>query len=193
MGRMFNLVAAALLALVASADAGPSAFGVVMNLKGGVTVKRGAAVTRVDIGSGLVDGDSIVVEKGAQLTVVDYVECQEISITGPASVDVSNKKGLSAQKGALTTGRKLPVCFEPGNVSAGGQAMGAFTMRGMDAVADLRKEAQENKATVSTLITIVMYDLDKGEVNRARPYYEQLLKQSPESGFVKELGKRFAQ
>lgn len=193
MGRMFNMVVAALVLLVTSADAGQSAFGVVMDLKGGVTVKRGGAVTRVDIGSGLVDGDSVVVEKGAQVTVVDYAECQETSITGPANVDVSNKKGLSAQKGALITGRKLPVCFEPEKVSAGGQAMGAFTMRSMDMVADLRKEAQDNKATVSTLITIVMYDLDKGEVTRARPYYEQLVKQAPESGFVKELGKRFTQ
>ncbi|MBI5179583.1 MAG: hypothetical protein HZA04_10045 [Nitrospinae bacterium] len=210
---MRNIFAFAVFALVLSGSAHARDFGVVMDLSGKAALagKKGAAL---DLGKNIVVGDVISLKEKASVTVVSYQGCEEWRIGGPASVTFTAEKPEpeKGSKGTVAKGRKLPVCYKPADVQASSHEQGGLVLMNKavpqdqmegpapvemsgtaenEEITKMRQAFSGGKADNAALMTLVMYDLQRRDMESARPYYAELKRRAPASAFVKRMGAEF--
>jgi hypothetical protein len=167
-------------------------FGIVMDLSGKVTIKHGVNTKTADLGSNIVTGDMIIIDKKAKAVIVSYGDCLEWSLSEAKRFIV--KGGTIFVNGKpLPYSRRLPVCYSMEEIKkAGSEPVGGFVLRGPnDPLAELREEFNSGKASNSTVMILLMHELNRGEVEKARPYYEFLKKRLPDSEFITNIAALF--
>jgi hypothetical protein len=167
-------------------------FGIVMDLSGKVTIKHGVNTKPADLGINIVTGDMIILDKKAKAVIVSYVDCQEWSLSGAKRFLI--KAGTILVNGkSLPYSRRLPVCYSMEEIRrAGSEPVGGFVLRGQnDPLAELREEFNSGKASNSTVMILLMHELNRGEVEKAKPYYEFLKKCLPDSEFITNIATLF--
>jgi len=168
--------------------------GMVMGASGDAKIVRNGKATPADLGNAIAFGDSFSIGAKSKLTLVTFIDCNEWTLDGPGEFKVNASQAIESAKGKASS-KKMPVCYEPDSISAESTAsMGAFVLRGgaKDPVAELRAEFDQGKASTSTLMTLVMHDLQNGRKENARPYFQALQKQAPDSEFVRRVAGIFA-
>jgi hypothetical protein len=167
-------------------------FGIVMDFSGKVTIKRGANIIPADLGVTIVTGDVIILYEKARTVIVSYGECLEWRLAGPKRILVKGGTILADGK-PLPYSRRLPVCYSTEEIKkAGSEPVGGFVLRGpKDPLAELRAEFNSGKASNSTVMILLMHELNRGELEKARPYYEFLKNHLPESEFITNLAPGF--
>lgn len=167
-------------------------FGIVMDLSGKVTIKRGANTIPADLGVNIVKGDMIILNKKAKAVIVSYNECQEWNLSEAKRFLVKGETILVNGK-PLPYSRRLPVCYSMEEIKrAGSEPVGGFVLRGPnDPLAELREEFNSGKASNSTVMILLMHELNRGEVEKARPYYEFLKNRLPDSEFITNIAPLF--
>jgi hypothetical protein len=167
-------------------------FGIVMDLSGKVTIKHGVSTKPADLGINIVTGDIIILDKKAKAVIVSYGDCQEWNLSGANRFIVKGGTILVNGK-PLPYSRRLPVCYSMEEVKKpGSEPVGGFVLRGPnDPLAELRKEFNSGKASNSTVMILLMHELNRGEVEKARPYYEFLKERLPDSEFIKDIATLF--
>ena len=191
--RILSISFGILFSLTWTNPADADEFGVIMDVTGKVAIQREKSYVKADLGVEVKPGDIIKIEKGANIVLVSYLECNEWSVNGPDTVTIKND-GLDTQRTKVIPTRQLPVCYGPEEFKTGDDdVMGGFVLRGApkDPLASLRQEFASGKASSSTLMTLIMHDLKRGNADKARSYYEELKKRSPDSSFVKKITPRF--
>ncbi|MCP5002467.1 MAG: hypothetical protein GY941_00720 [Planctomycetes bacterium] len=145
-------------------------------------------------------GDGLAFSKGATITIVSYVDCREWNIKGPGYVEIKKKRIeiISGATDMVVPLRKLPFCSDIGGLegsqsdAVSGYEMGGIVLRGKtETIESLRSEFVDGGAGNASLITLVMYDLKKKNIENARPYFEELKKRIPNSLFIKDITKYF--
>ena len=175
--------------------AGPSManeIGLVMDASGDAKVAEGSSSKPAEIGSGFGFGSVFVLGSGAKMSLVTYIDCNEWSLSGPGSFKVSQSQTIVSEACEMKPSRNLPVCYEPELMEVDKHnTMGAFVMRGAqnDPVAALRNEYQNGNASNSTLMTLIMHDLNSGKKEQAKPYYQELKSRAPNSPFIKSVAR----
>lgn len=167
-------------------------YGVVMDISGSVELISNGKKSPVDLGTNLSIGDEISLNKDSSLVVVSYEDCLEWKINGPNKIKVS--AAIHKDKKKVTILRQLPVCYSPSEMNTSdSQSIGGFVLRGMpvDPLEQLRNEFKSGKASNSTLMTLIMHDVNNKEINKAKPYYSELKQRMPNSSFIKEIKKYF--
>ncbi|MDH4182823.1 MAG: hypothetical protein OEV92_01250 [Nitrospinota bacterium] len=162
----------------------------VMDVSGDAKILRKGVSAPADLGKSISFDDVFKLGAGAKLAVVTYIDCNQWMMAGPGEFKVNSSQAIEAANGKLAPAKKMPVCYEPDSITAEStNTIGAFVLRGgaKDPVADLRAEFENGNASLSTLMTLVMYDLQNGRKDSARPYFEELSKRAPESQFVKRI------
>jgi hypothetical protein len=167
-------------------------FGIVMDLSGKVTIKHGVNTKPADLGSNIVTGDMIIIDKKAKAVIVSYGDCLEWSLSEAKRFIVKGGTILVNGK-PLPYSRRLPVCYSMDEIKkAGSEPVGGFVLRGPnDPLAELREEFNSGKASNSTIMILLMHELNRGEVEKARPYYEFLKKHLPDSEFITNIATLF--
>jgi hypothetical protein len=169
-------------------------FGMVMDLQGKVSVEQQGKPGRISLGQTLFVGDRLTLEPQATLGVVSYSSCDELVLTGPAQAQVE-AAGLRASDGsAVKVARRLPVCYSQEELNASDSGViGGLVLRGApkDPVFELRQEFAAGKASTSSLMTLIMHDVTNGNAAQARPYYQALQQQAPDSRFVQDMRPHF--
>jgi len=182
---VMSIVALALLACGANAQE----IGMVMGVSGDAKITRNGKASPADLGNAIAFGDSFSIGAKSKLMLVTFIDCNEWTLDGPGEFKVSSSQAIESAKGKAPS-KKMPVCYEPDSISAESTAsMGAFVLRGgaKDPVAELRAEFDQGKAGTSALMTLVMHDLQNGRKEQAKPYFEALRKQAPNSEFVRRI------
>lgn len=192
-------------------------FGMLTDISGKATALRNGKQTALDVGNPVLAKDLLQISKSGTATIVAYSNCLEWLVTGSGEILVENDK-VSALKGAsVKTGKKLTVCYKPGNIKgAGSHSMGAVSLfskesnkpfpeqpgsqgletaslsTGSDPVIDsLKQEFRDGKASNSTVISLIMYEMNANRAGLAKPYYVELKKRAPDSTVVKEMAPSF--
>lgn len=178
--------------LLAAGTVSAADYGIVTDLEGEVRILRGADTVPAEIGESVAVGDRIEAGPKAILVLVSYARCQEWVLEGKNTFTVNEKAGPQPGEGKITPYREIPVCYNPDDFQdAASQKIGGYVLRGTDPVASLRKEFDAGNAPNSTLITLTLHDLKKGNVEKARPYFNELKGRVPDSSIVKKLAPRF--
>jgi hypothetical protein len=167
-------------------------FGIVMDLSGKVTIKHGVNAKAADLGSNIVIGDMIILNKNANAVIVSYEDCREWRLSGAKRFLI--KAGTILVNGkSLPYSRRLPVCYSMEEIRrAGSEPVGGFVLRGPnDPLAELREEFNSGKASNSTVMILLMHELNRGEIEKAKPYYEFLKKRLPDSEFITNIATLF--
>jgi len=170
-------------------------YGMVMDLEGEMRILRDQQELAGDLGESVSVGDRLVLAKNSRATIISYLDCREIIMSGPLEVEVTWDKLKTRHTGRLSAGRKMPVCYSHEELnSTDSGVIGGLVLRGAatDPAAALRAEFDKGQASNSTLMTLVMHDLANGDTERARPYFNELRKFSPNSAFVAKVAAHFA-
>jgi hypothetical protein len=192
-------------------------FGMITDISGKATAIRNGKQTALDVGNPILAKDILQIPKSGTATLVAYSNCLEWLVSGSGEIMVENDK-ITAVKGAsVKAGKKLTVCYKPGNIKgAGSHSMGAVSLfskesnkpfpepagsqgleqasitTGSDPVIDsLKQEFRDGKASNSTVISLIMHELNADRVGLAKPYYVELKKRAPESSVVKDMAPSF--
>ena len=169
-------------------------FGVVMDVTGTVVRISNEKQSSIDLGTNLSVGDEIFLKESAELILVSYENCTEWSLIGPNHITLKTGEFLAKDNGKVAYLRKLPVCFNPVKIDdAKSLFMGGITLRGkeVDPLKELRKEFETGKAGNSTLITLMIYGIKSKNIEKTRPYFDELNKRRPGSPFIEECAKYF--
>ncbi len=172
-------------------------FGIVMDVKGQVSVERNDKSAPAEVGNNLHIKDTLIVNKGASMTAVSYDDCCEWVVRGPARVKIDSDETFEIQSAKcdwLKKVRELPVCYSHEEFNKGElSVIGGVILRksDVDPAALLRKEFKMGKASNAALITLIMHDLLNGQIEKARPYYNALKKRNPGTVFLQGLEKKF--
>lgn len=192
-------------------------FGIVTDTSGKIADERAGKTTFLDIGAAVAPKDKIHISKGGSATIVEYATCQEWFAAGAGNFIVDEGKIVAVKGASLKMGKKLPVCYKPGEIkgtashSMGGIALFAKESKGVAsesagteefastsrteaeaAMQPLREEYQRGNASNATVIALMMYELNANRMVAAKPYYDDLKKRAPKSQVVRELAERFA-
>ena len=170
-------------------------FGIVMDVKGEVSVERNDKSAPAEVGNNLHIKDTLIINKGASMAAVSYDDCCEWVIRGPARVKIDSDETFEIQSAKcdwLKKVRELPVCYSHEEFNNDElSVIGGVILRDSDPAALLRKEFKMGKASNAALITLIMHDLLNGKIEKARPYYNALKKRTPGTLFLKDLEKKF--
>jgi len=169
-------------------------FGMVMDMQGKARVEQQGKSGALNLGQTLFVGDRLSLDAQAKLVVVAFTSCDELQLTGPAQALVE-PMGLTATQGAAAKiVRRLPVCYSQEELNASDSGViGGLVLRGVpkDPVFELRQEFASGKASLPSLMTLIMHDVSNGNAAQAKPYYEALKQQAPDSRFVQEMSRYF--
>lgn len=166
---------------------------IVTDLSGAVTVLRNGERILLDIGHALFVGDEILIAQGSTLIAVTYDDCIEWRWDSEGTVSVEGE-GFVEKGHASTPFRELPVCYIPDSYGkTDSNIIGGFVLRGgpSDPVVALRTEFASGEASNSTLVTLVLHEIDKGNKEQAEKYFEELQRRHPDNEFVKVLKRKF--
>lgn len=191
MMRKFGILVAGLLV---SVTATAVEFGIVMDIQGKVTIERAGKQMPADFGMAVELGDRVVLGDQASATIVSYLDCQELRLTGPAQAAANGEQLSVTPASRLQAGRILPVCYGEDELNTSdADIIGGVVLRGAprDPVHRLRTEFSEGKASTSTLMTLLMHDLANGDTEQARPYFDALKQKAPESAFLARVAPLF--
>ena len=193
-------------------------FGIITDVSGKLAVQRNGKTKFLEMGASVAPQDILRVSRGGAATIVAYATCQEWLASGTGEITVENDKMAAGKGASLKIGKKLPVCYKPADIKgAGSHSMGGISLFAKEskkpaqeaaapeeftstsvatetdpAIEPLKEEYQGGKASNSTVITLMMYELGANKVAAAKPYYEDLKKRVPQSAVVKDLAPRFA-
>ena len=192
--RIRLYMAALLMAVTVTTTNAADDFGIVTDLSGNTEIKRAIKSLPATVGFNLTIGDSLVLGKNAKITIVSYDQCLEWNIKGPGTTELKYGSTLFNGK-KLRHDRRLPVCYSMSaattNVS---DHMGGIVLRGggpKDPVADLREEFSAGSAVNSTIFTLLMHELNSGNIEKSRPYYEEMKKRMPDAEIITKLAPVF--
>lgn len=172
-------------------------FGIIMEVAGKPNINREGETIAADFGQELQVGDILNAEEGSMMIVVAYESCEEWKLTGPEQVLVETNSNLISLSGPLSPARRLPVCYKPEAFAYGGpNVMGGTLLRStegeavdVDKVNQIRQNAE---LTNSELMSLLMFDLQNGDKEKAVEYYEMLMSRNPSAQIpqpiLKELG-----
>lgn len=192
-------------------------FGIITDASGKVADERAGKTIFLEMGASVAPKDKLHISKGGAVTIVAYATCQEWVAAGAGDFTVEDAKIVAVKGASLTMGKKLPVCYKPADIKgAGSHSMGGISLFGKEskgpapeaagpeefaatsgaaetdaAIQPLKDEYQNGKASNSTVITLMMYELNANRIGSAKPYYEDLKKRAPHSAVVKEMAPRF--
>ncbi|MBI5638431.1 MAG: hypothetical protein HZA03_10720 [Nitrospinae bacterium] len=192
-------------------------FGIITDASGKIAAQRAGKKTFLEMGASIAPKDKLQISKGGAVTIVAYATCQEWLVAGAGEVAVENEKMVAGKGTSLKMGKKLPVCYKPGEIKgAGSHSMGGIALFANEskgpvpqmagpqefastsgaaetdpAVKSLKDEYRRGKASNSTVIALMMYELNGNRVAAAKPYYDDLKKRAPQSAVVKEMAPRF--
>ena len=180
---------------VISTAAAADDFGIITDLTGKTEIRRGTKSLPASVGGNLAVGDSLIGGKNTKVTIVSYDQCFEWTIKGPGTTELKYGNVLSNGK-KLRHDRRLPVCYSVSAVSTkAGNQMGGIVLRGagpQDPVVDLREEFINGTASNSTILTLMMHDLNSGNIEKSRPYYNELKNRIPDAEIITRLETVFA-
>ncbi len=185
--KRFTGLVMLILFLVAPTVYAADDFGIITDLSGKTELKRGNKNLPVSIGLNLSVGDSLLTARNSRITLVSYDQCLEWTINGPGNLELKYG-GIVYNGKKFRHERRLPVCYSMTAVNnTSGKQMGGIVLRGAgpkDPVAELRDEFADGTATNSTVLTLLMHDLNNGNAEKARPYYEYLKKRLPDAEII---------
>lgn len=170
-------------------------YGMIMDLEGKINILRGNKTLKGDLGDLVEVGDRLILEKKSRATIISYLDCSEIIMTGALEVEVTWEKLKTKNKKQLTKGRKMPVCYSHDELNTSDSGViGGLVLRGVDSdpTRGLRIEFDKGLASNSILITLIMHDLANGEPEKALPYFKALRNYSPNSAFIAKVTPYFA-
>jgi hypothetical protein len=162
-----------------SSEAGNSQFGMITDISGKAAIQRQSNNVKISFGSGVLQDDKIVLDKDAKIVMVAYENCSEWNISGPG--DITINKVPTGSNLSVVSSRKLPICYVPGDFhGTDSKTMGGLQLRGGTFITNLRNEFKKGNSSNSDLLTIILYDLKKGNKEKAKPYFEKLKKRVPQ-------------
>jgi hypothetical protein len=167
-------------------------FGIIMDVSGEITINRGENKIAAELGSTISPNDILTLTKGSTVALVSYDSCQEWILNGPDKITIKADK-INSERGNISPERQLPICYSMEEIEdSKSDTIGGFVLRGApkDPLASLRTEFKNGKASNTTLITIIMYDLHNGKVEQTEQYFKVLKSREPGSEFVRSLSKR---
>lgn len=169
-------------------------FGMLMEASGDVWILRGNENFSGDLGANVFSGDTIRVGQNSKIVIISYGDCLEWSLTGSESFSVKTGSGITIKDNNIEPVRQLPVCYSPKDFEGSDSfSPCGFVLRGdpTGSVDLLRKEFESGNVSSSTLLTLLMHELSNGNKESAKPYFDSLKKQEPESGFVQKIANEF--
>lgn len=192
-------------------------FGIITDASGKVANERAGKTKFLDMGASVAPKDKLHISKGGAATIVAYATCQEWIAAGAGDFTVEEGKIVAVKGASLTMGKKLPGCYKPGEIKgAGSHSIGGISLFAKESKAPvpeaggseefssktgatendssikpLQDEYQSGKASNSTVIALMMYELNANRVAAAKPYYDDLKKRAPKSPVVREMAPRF--
>ena len=149
---------------------------IVTDLSGTVTVLRNGKNMPLDIGHALFVGDEILLAQGATLIAVTYEDCAEWRWAGGETISVESE-GFQSKGHEFDPSRELPMCYHPDSYEkTDSNVIGGFVLRGSpsDPLAPLRKEFAEGNASNSSLIALVLHEIEKGNMEQAKKYFDAI-------------------
>lgn len=207
-----------LLALALTGTGHAQDFGIITDASGKIANERAGKTTFVDMGASIAPKDKLHIAKGGAATIVAYATCQEWIAAGAGDFTVEEGKIIAVKGASLKMGKKLPGCYKPGEIKGtGSHSMGGISLMAKEskgpfpemagsreemastsgngeadpAIQPLKDEYQGGKASNSTVIALLMYELNANRLAAAKPYYDDLKKRAPLSALVKEIAPRF--
>lgn len=192
-------------------------FGIVTDVSGKIALQRAGKKTIIDMGASLAAKDILHISKGGAATIVAFASCQEWLVSGAGEITVEGEKVVPGKGALLKMGKKLPGCYKPGEIKgAGSHSMGGISLFGKESkgsapegagpqelamtpepsaadleIKSLKEEYLSGKASNSTVIALMMYELNANRIALAKPYYDDLKTRAPQSALVKEFAPRF--
>lgn len=172
-------------------------FGIITEVAGKPNINREGKIIPADFGQDLRVGDILNAEEGSIMIIVAYESCEEWKLTGPEQVLVETRNNIISLSGHLSPTRRLPVCYKPEAFAySGPNVMGGTLLRsGEEEAADadkINQIRQNTELTNSELMSLLMFDLQNGDKEKARHYYEILMNKNPGAHIpqpiLKELG-----
>jgi len=185
------------------AAAGTPSLAMVADIEGRITLQHGDSSSELQFGDTLVEGDVLTIPDQARVVVVYFDRCSEWVLNKPDAVEILAPGPRSRKSGSLKPARKLPICDRPEEFKhLGSQVIGGVVMRGLPpqdigvaddpAVASLRREAERDGASTTAILSLMLHDLKKQNLESAERYYVRLKRRHPEAGLVKEFAHYFA-
>lgn len=172
-------------------------FGIIMEVAGESTVNREGKNINADFGQDLRVGDILNAGEGSMMIIVAYESCEEWKVTGPEQALIETKSNIISLSGQLSPARRLPVCYKPEAFAySGPNVMGGTLLRSGEGegpdVAKIDQIRQNADLSNSELMSLLMFDLQNGDKEKALEYYEMLMSKNPGATvpdpILKELG-----
>lgn len=172
-------------------------FGIIMEASGESTINRAGKNIGADFGQDLKVGDIINAGEGSMMIIVAYESCEEWKVTGPEQVLIETPSNIISLSGQLSPARRLPVCYKPEAFAySGPNVMGGTLLRSGEGegpdVAKIDQIRQNADLSNSELMSLLMFDLQNGDKDKALEYYNMLISKNPGATvpepILKELG-----
>ncbi len=163
----------------------------VSDLSGDVSLSRGGERIAAAVGSNFVAGDELTIGGGAWIELVSTGSCEVWELQGNRRYSFTEHEILSGpERDKTPPNHRLSVCFDPAGFSIGkAQRIGGIIERGGSVEDALSEIGLKSNAALINLI--IIYALSDKDIEKARPYYDELKKRAPGSEFVASAAKIF--
>jgi len=160
----------------------------VSDLSGDISLTHGSSKTAVSIGSDIAPGDSLALKGGAWIELVSTGDCEVWELKGDRQYIFTEHDVMGKDNDKVPPAHRLAVCFNPAGFAIGkAQRIGGIVERG----GPIDDELAETGSNAALINLIILHGLSGQDIERARPYYEELKKRAPGSEFVASVSRLF--
>lgn len=196
MKNSFLILTTIVISLITGSPAWAGYFGMITDITGKIEhISKTNDHSSDLLGSNFDVNDEFKLSKNSSITIVAHKNCEELLIQGAGHIKINAHaiEIISGAKNMISFIRELPVCYTPDSINRT-KTIGGLILRGnSDPVWELRKEFNDDgNASNATLVTLIAYDLDANEIERARPYFARLKSKMPNSIFIQDIAERFS-
>lgn len=160
----------------------------ICDLSGDVTLTHGGNRTDAQIGTDIASGDSLALKEGSWIELISTGDCEVWELKGGRQYRFSGGEVASDSGEKISSSHRLAVCFNPAGFSSGrAQRIGGIIERG----GSVDEELTETGSNAALINLILIHALNGNDIEKARPYYEELKRRAPGSEFVKNVSWMF--